>query len=128
VCIYQKVGDFSIELCGGTHTHTSLECYPFVIINECGVASGTRRVEALAGESAIQYLRHTHTHVTKEMAHLFNVFVCLCVCVYVYVCVCCVCVCVCVLCMCVTTLLWYMLCILLVLVSVYVCVNNTHII
>lgn len=49
-------GNFSTELCGGTHVKATLSCYPFKIIAETGVSAGTRRIEALAGVAASSHL------------------------------------------------------------------------
>ena len=51
-----KMGDFSLEFCGGTHVANSLDLGQIKIISEGSVAQGTRRVEALAGEKAWQYI------------------------------------------------------------------------
>ena len=48
--------DESIELCGGTHVQKTSEILTFLIKSESGIASGIRRIEALSGESAIEYL------------------------------------------------------------------------
>ncbi|HEX6946097.1 MAG TPA: alanine--tRNA ligase [Acidimicrobiia bacterium] len=51
-----KVGDFSTEFCGGTHTHTSGQVGPLVLISEGSIGSNMRRVEALTGMAAYQHL------------------------------------------------------------------------
>ncbi|MBA3362423.1 MAG: alanine--tRNA ligase [Acidimicrobiia bacterium] len=47
-----KIGQFSVELCGGTHTHTSGQVGPLVVTSESSIGSNIRRVEALTGETA----------------------------------------------------------------------------
>jgi alanyl-tRNA synthetase len=51
-----SIGDYSRELCGGTHTHHSGELGPVVIASEAGIASGIRRIVAYAGQPALDYL------------------------------------------------------------------------
>lgn len=52
-----KMGDFSLELCGGTHIDSTAEVGIFKLLSESSVGSGLRRVEAVTGQGAMDYLR-----------------------------------------------------------------------
>jgi alanyl-tRNA synthetase len=62
-------GDFSVELCGGTHVSRAGDIGIFKIIAETGVAAGVRRIEALTGEGAVQWIRQ-HVARLDAIAHL----------------------------------------------------------
>jgi len=60
-----SAGDFSKELCGGTHCKSTGEIGLFVITSEGSVASGVRRIEALTGKSAFNYIRQQRTELSN---------------------------------------------------------------
>lgn len=64
-----KIGDFSTELCGGTHVHSSGEIGLFKLHFEGGVAAGVRRVEAFTGEGALELI-HSYEDRLREIGAL----------------------------------------------------------
>ncbi|HBD64009.1 MAG TPA: alanine--tRNA ligase [Clostridiales bacterium] len=66
-----SVGDFSKELCGGTHIDETAKIGMFKIISESSIASGVRRIEAITGRAAINYLDELD-NITEELSSVMK--------------------------------------------------------
>lgn len=56
-----SMGDYSVELCGGTHLNNTSQVGLFKILSEGGVAAGVRRIEAITGKAVYEYLTNRDT-------------------------------------------------------------------
>jgi len=65
------MGDFSVELCGGIHAKRTGDIGLFKIVAETAVAAGVRRIEAVTGENAINWL-HNQQRILAQSADLFK--------------------------------------------------------
>lgn len=65
-----KAGDFSIELCGGTHVDSTGEIGLFKIISESSVAAGVRRIEGLTGNGVIEFINNMFKTMSMTAAAL----------------------------------------------------------
>lgn len=59
-----KAGDFSTELCGGTHVDNTAKIGLFKIVSESGIAAGTRRIEAYTGFNVVNLINHYKSLLT----------------------------------------------------------------
>jgi alanyl-tRNA synthetase len=66
----QGMVSYSVELCGGTHVHALGDIALFKIVGESAVSSGVRRIEALTGEAARQWLTHRDEQLRAVAASL----------------------------------------------------------
>jgi len=66
-----SIGDFSMELCGGTHVERAGDIGLFKLTGESGVAAGVRRVEALTGRAAYEWVVHTD-QVLRDIAAMLR--------------------------------------------------------
>uniref|UniRef100_UPI0025BF330F alanine--tRNA ligase n=2 Tax=Frisingicoccus sp. TaxID=1918627 RepID=UPI0025BF330F len=63
-----SMGDFSKELCGGTHVANTANIALFKIVSEAGVAAGVRRIEALTGQGVIEYYNKLEQSLNEAAA------------------------------------------------------------
>ena len=64
------MGDYSVELCGGTHLNNTSQVGLFKILSEGGVAAGVRRIEAITGKAVYEYLTNKDAVIDDVCAAL----------------------------------------------------------
>jgi alanyl-tRNA synthetase len=67
------ISDFSMELCGGTHSSRTGDIGLFKIVSESGVAAGVRRIEALTGEGAYRFVKEEESELWEIASSLKSV-------------------------------------------------------
>jgi alanyl-tRNA synthetase len=67
------ISDFSMELCGGTHSSRTGDIGLFKIVSESGVAAGVRRIEALTGEGAYRFIKEEEKELLEIASSLKSV-------------------------------------------------------
>jgi alanyl-tRNA synthetase len=67
-----RIGDFSVELCGGTHLDATGQIGLFKVVSEGAVASGVRRIEAVTGEEALKHVGREEAAL-RESANLLRI-------------------------------------------------------
>jgi alanyl-tRNA synthetase len=65
-----QVGDYSLELCGGCHVNNTSQIGLFKILSESGIGSGIRRIEAMTGQHAYEYMDEQHQLLQEAAAIL----------------------------------------------------------
>jgi alanyl-tRNA synthetase len=65
-----KMGDFSMELCGGTHVNQTGDIGLLKVIGESSVAAGVRRIEAVTGQEAVKYIKTVESELRKAASLL----------------------------------------------------------
>lgn len=66
------IGDVSKELCGGTHVNSTADIRLTKIVSESAISAGTRRIEAVCGDTAIEYLSEKASEIDR-LAHMFKI-------------------------------------------------------
>jgi len=66
-----KMGEFSTELCGGTHVKRAGDIGLCKVTSESGIASGVRRIEALTGQAALEYVEQTENNL-RQIAQMLK--------------------------------------------------------
>ncbi len=65
-----KMGEYSLEFCGGTHLNSTAKVGPFRIVSEASVASGVRRIEAYTGKAVLDQMDKMNRTILETAEHL----------------------------------------------------------